>query len=426
MILGCLALTAGVLFAGALQEKPAEPVDTIRVLANVSAGTEGGILVKDMFEYRFHQKYPDVAIEWLGIDFSDGSTLTMDAQIGTGTPPDIYVDFWGRAAKYMVEEFALDLTPFCDDWDDYLPGVLDSVTRGGKILGLPKPGGNQAICLNLDLLDSVGYSTDFDNWTIADFLDMCEAVKQGTNGEAYGTAMFASNQSGDYLIRNWGASFGAKFYADGNYEQTAFNDAAAVRTIEFIQTLYERGYVPETAAVINDDDMAIQWGTSQLAATVFYPSWALGYWKSFTDQGIIEGPFRARFVPYPLAEGVERAGVFTSAPGIIVRDSGDAEHNERAAYLAWIMNTPETQLLEMFIGQVVPNRKSLQQSDLWKQAANVAAKNGSYDLGLTTDTFAAIRPIFPRLLQKLFQDQITPEEFVAEYEAEINPILAGE
>ncbi len=103
------------------------------------------------------------------------------------------------------------------------------------------------------MMKEIGYTVP-DNWTIDDFLKMAELVKQKYNGKKWATGMFAANQSGDYYINNWFASFGANWYNNKNYDKAVVADNGGAKVYEFYQTLVKNGYVPPNCATLNDDD----------------------------------------------------------------------------------------------------------------------------------------------------------------------------
>ena len=60
---------------------------------------------------------------------------------------------------------------------------------------------------------------------------MAELVKQKYNGKKFATGMFAANQSGDYLLNNWFASFGVSFYKNGDYNNPVMASTGGAKGI---------------------------------------------------------------------------------------------------------------------------------------------------------------------------------------------------
>ena len=374
----------------------------------------------------FHERYPDVEVEFLRPSTGDGTTITMDQLLQDGNPPNIYTDYMGRVAKYMTEDLAVDLNPYMTDQDDFLPGLLAATTINGKLLGLPLHSGAQGMAVNMDMVRDIGYGNfDFNDWTVAEFLEMCEAVKTKYGGEKFGTGMFAGNQSGDYLWMNWLSSFGAELYGNG-YTETTIGNQAGVDVFTFWKLLLDEGYIQRDSAIRVDDDYLIDWAQGKYLATGFFPGWIDIYFKAAADQGMTGHGFEIVFVEFPRAEGIERVPAAGSSPGVVVLDSGDAKTNEQAAYLAWIYTTAPFQEAPIVTGGNFASRKSVQfvnDSDYWKQISKIVADNGMLNLGLTQTFYADVRALgFPRL-QALLTGEETPEEAVAAYAANINAAI---
>lgn len=417
------ALVCGLAFSTGQAEKPLDPeaeIITISLLGGGDLVTPGGVSLLKTALARLRVDYPNVELKMIQVDTSDGTTRSMDALTKAGTPPDIYTDYLGRFGKFLQPGFALDLSKYMD-LSDYLPGSV--VEREGQALAVATPGSPQALAVNLDLLREIGYpAPNFDTWTIADFLQLCEAVKQRTDGQKWGTGAFAANPSGDYLMRNWAASFGANFYEDGDYTQTAFKGPAARQTLAFFKTLMERGYIPEESSQLTDDDYVLQWAYGEFAVVPFFVGWLKPYFETAIKQGMIEKPFAHIFVQYPRAPGVERVPLYQSTGGFMAVKSADEERNKILARFVELMNSPESQLMRMYVGGDYPNLKSLGRSKNWNTVNAIFGANGNYDLGMSTETYSETRSKFPELLQMIWSgaDQAEALEW---YQAEMNKIL---
>lgn len=367
--------------------------------------------------------YPGVDVIVSKIDLSDGSTLTMTAMKAAGTPPNVYDDYIGRVSENLVPEYALDLTGYVRDLDQYDQSMLDQFTRDGQVLGLPGPVGVQGMAVNLDIMDEIGFTVKFD-WTINDFLYMAELVKQKYGGEKYATGLFAGNQSGDYLVNNWFAAFGAKFYEPGDYSRTVIESTGGAEVYEFFQDMIERGYVRDDSATLVDDDYVIQWATGEIAAGAFFPSWTEYYFKTVIEQGKLDKPFNYAFVPFPRAPGVDKVQTYASFSAIVVHKTG-TEQDRWAARFAEYLNDAYSQSQASLKG-VIPTRRdavSLSDDIHIQETANIASRNGIMDVGLTMPKYSAVRPQHFPVLQKVLNMSVTPEEAIAEYAERINEQL---
>jgi ABC-type glycerol-3-phosphate transport system substrate-binding protein len=325
----------------------------------------------------------------------------------------------------MIPEYALPLNDYIRDLDAYLPGVLEPFTRDGKILALPVPGGAQGMAINLDLLEDVGYTLPpREGWTVTEFLKMAEMVKQKYGGEKWATGMFAANQSGDYLINNWFASFGVQYYKNGDYSRTTIKETGGIKFFQYVKLLNDNGYIPPGSATLTDDDYLLQWAKGQLAATAFFEAWAPVYFKTVIDQGLAKEPFNYVFYPFPKADGVPSVPTYNMTGAIIVRKTG-TDADKIAARFVEYLNGPAVQ--EEFVKILqMPNRTDVKgklPGDRNAEIQAIVRGNGIFDVGLTSPKFAITRPVLYPVLQKVLNGQITPEAAIDLYEKGLNEAL---
>lgn len=370
-------------------------------------------------EEKFHRDYPNIKIVWNKLDLSDGSTLTMDAQIAAGTPPNVYIDSMVRASKYMVKEYAYPLNSV-RDLKAYNVGVLDQFYRDGNLMALPQPGGAQSICVNMDVLKELNYEIP-KNWTIDDYLNLAELVKQKYGEKKYITMLFAANQSGDYLLHNWFEVFGAHYYLKANYDKATIASTGGEKAYQFYQKLIKNGYVPPNAATLTDDDYALQWYSGNLVATTFFPSWVKPYFDTAKSQGM--PTFNYKFVPFPRAtkNGVP---LYVNSAALVVHKTG-TDIDKAAVRLVEYMNDAESQGLMAKYTGVLPNRKDAiyQPTDQGTLDVMFIAKAyGFYDAGVTDPRFTERRALQFPILQDLFNFKISPKEAIELYEKKLSSI----
>lgn len=396
---------------------------TITILTGGLPAPYDGKTIYTIAEEKLKKDFPDVKIVYSIIDVTAGSTMTMDAQLAAGTPPNVYVDSTVRAGKYMDANFALDLNKYVRDLDKYNKGVLDPYKFKGKLLGIPQYGGAQAMCINLDIMDEIGYTVKWD-WTITDYLEMAEMVKQKYGGKKWATMLFAANPSGDYLLHNWFSAFGTKYYVNGDYDNSVVAKTGGAKAYEFYQLLIKNEYVPKNAATLNDDDYCLQWLSGNLAATTFFPNWTEMYLKQGMDQGIIKKPFNFTFVPLPRGVGVNGVPTYVNNGVYVVYNSPDKKANEIAARWVEYANGPEAQGLSAKYESTVPNRVDVIPSTdkNVKLTTKIASEYGIYDAGLTDGRFSERRALQFPILQKLFNFKITPENAIKEYEKALSKV----
>lgn len=364
--------------------------------------------------------YPKVKIEWMKVDLSDGSALTMDALLAAGEAPNIYLDTTVRTSKYAVPEYALDLKGLIRDLDKYAD--ISMYMNNGKLYALPVSGSAQGMLINLDIMKDIGFTVKPD-WSIADFLKMAELVKQKYSGKKWATGMFAANQSGDYLLNNWYASFGVNWYENGDYSKSTIAKNGGAKVYEFYQTLVKNGYVPPNAANLNDDDYAADWAVGKFAATAFFPSWCKPYFDTAIQQKLIEKPFEYMFVPFPRAPGVKKVGTYYSGSVAVVHKTGK-DVDKIAARLVEYLNADESEnLFAKYIG-LIPDKKGLiMPTDPYvAQVGKIIADNGFQDVGLLDRRFTERRAAQYSILQQVLNFKLTPEEAIKKFNAALDGV----
>jgi ABC-type glycerol-3-phosphate transport system substrate-binding protein len=390
---------------------------TITVLHDGVTTFDDGTTIFSRAEKEFAKFYPQAKINWIKLDLSDGSTLTMDAMLAAGEAPDLYLDSPVRASKYMIPEFAAVMPKSLVDV--FTPSSVFYI--GGKPLGVLINGSAQGMCINLDIMKDIGYTVKPD-WTINDFLYMAELVKQKYGGKKFATGMFAANQSGDYLLNNWYASFGVKWYENGKYDKSFVAKNGGEKVYEFYQTLVKNGYVPPNAATLNDDDYAADWAIGKFAATAFFPGWTKPYFDTAIQQKLIEKPFEYTFVPFPRASKDIVPGTYVNG-SVAVLHKSSANKEAMVAKLVQCMNTVEiaNKVAEKNIVANVKGAK-LPADPYIAQTATIMATNGVHDFGLFDRRFTERRSLQYPILQQVLNFKLTPKEAIEKFEKALNSV----
>jgi ABC-type glycerol-3-phosphate transport system substrate-binding protein len=420
-LLFALILTAGLFAAAAPEsEQPAKPLEISILYSGLT--DIGGQTDLAWATAELRKEFPGIIVTGYQVDLSDGSLLTMTTLLASDDAPNIYMDTLVRSSAFIRADFALPLDEYITDIEQYDESALAPFRRDGKLLGLPLPGGAQAMALNLDMMKDIGYTVP-DNWTIADFLTMAAKVKAKYGGEKYATGMFAANQSGDYLINNWFAAFGAEYYNAGDYSKTTIKETGGAVVHEFFQELMRAGYIPENSAELTDDDYVLQWARGEIAATAFFQPWVKPYQDVVAAQGF--KPFNYKFVPFPRAPWVDAVPTYYMTAAMVVHKTGTPE-DAAAAMLVQLLNSAKIQTVKAAAGNLA-NRADVTAvpDDPWTaQIMAIVKANGIFDVGLTNEKYSATRPQHFPILQKVLNLSITPDESIKAYEAAINEALS--
>jgi ABC-type glycerol-3-phosphate transport system substrate-binding protein len=388
---------------------------TVLAYADIPFGNEGSLFKNTVA--MFKKYYPNIEVEFLSVDQQGGSTITMDSLLASGDAPNIYFDSQVRTGKYLVPEYALDLKTYIHDLNKYDQEVLTPFIKKGRLLGLPAPGSSQGMFVNLDVMKEVGYTVP-ENWTISDFLKMAELIKQKYNGKKFATGMFAANQSGDYLLNNWFASFGVSFYQNGDYNNPVMANTGGAKVFEFYQTLMKNGYIHPNSANLTDDDYIMQWMKGEIVATAFFPTWCKAYFDSALSQGLIKKIPEYKIVSFPRAPGVDKVPTYTNSYGIVVHKTG-TKLDEISARFVEYFNSASNQEFQAKYQNNTPNRidAKYNPTDVGIIAVDKLVKeNGVMDVGLSDPRFPERRALQYPILQKVLNFKITPEKAIIEYQ----------
>lgn len=427
-------LLAFSLFAKGEQEaKITQPGDPVVLLFAVDGGIGQGTGWYDMIQ-EFTTKHPNVTVKWLGLDIASGGVEALSAYIAAGIRP-LFKDFMGRSGKFMVEEYALNLSPYIPDLEDYLPGTLDMMTRNGKIYGLPLPTQAMGFFVRTDILDQIGFEVE-EGWTIDDWLKMAAKIKNNT--DVYPTYIFAANQSADYYYMSWFAMFGAHMYKNGDYSKTTLNSPEGVEAMTFLKLIYDLGYVPQEASVLTAMDYIKAMGAGKFASGNAWANEPANRMKSMVDQGVISEPFPYKMVDFPKAPGVEVVQHCGQFHGIVCPRSDYVENGKRrpkdqvlddlyGEFAIAVRDTETNASMASKTGGLYPVRSSevsRAEGEDFEFVNSRFLKAGLWDVGMSTQQYSAVRAMmFPRL-QALFSGAEDPAEAMARYEENVNAAIA--
>ena len=433
-ILALLVVAAVASWAGAQDEEGVERIITITTAA--MQGPDYDVIYDAM-----RAKYPNLRIRTIGLNSADGSTIPQDALIGAGIYPNVMGGFTGRTCKYMIQSeegwTVQDLRPLMSaaDLRDFLD--LEPWTVDGKILGLPAVIPAQAMILNLELLDAAGWEYPGDPWTVAQFGEMCEAVKKVGK---WGTIGFAKNASADYLYMQWVGAFGAQLFAEGDYTKTVIDSPEGLAVFEFWDSWIDNGWAPPESVDLWDDAAIEYFQKGEVAAMGFRNDWTDGYMNSAITNQWIDEPFRTMMVPFPVAPGVKGAPSVGAGSTYLAYESGDPEVDAIAAEILLLTTGSARQSTQVTNTGQFASRSSAagtptfakahlpelipQYLKDWNVVKDIITEFGMLDVGYTLPMYYPIRAaMFPRL-QGMWTGTETAAEALATYAAEVNELLS--
>jgi ABC-type glycerol-3-phosphate transport system substrate-binding protein len=361
------------------------------------------------------------------MDLSTGGTMTLDAMLAAGNPPDVIMDMEGRVAKLLTPAYAVEPDKLGVDVSDWTASSLAAATRNGHLYALPIAISAATLCVNTDMLASAGYTLPAQaQWTTDEFLKMAAALK--VKGQ-YATVLFAKNQSSDSWWMNWFIAFGAKQYANYDYSKTLLNSPQAIAALKFMKTLVDKGYAVPNPGEVDDDAALDIWAKGQAAALALQVAHAATV-DSYVQQGLLAKAFTYKFVEFPHAAGVAHVPVFANQTFTVGHKSGNAAKDKAIA--KWMASVAgyEEQYISGSSGNF-PTLKSLI-ADMgqgtnphWGEEMSVLASAGTIDRGSSLATFPQIRAAMFPLMQQFYAGKLTAEQVLSQYETAVNAILAG-
>ena len=391
------------------------------------------------YEHRrqsFLAENPQVKLEWVPINVADASTIGMDARIASGLPVHFYHDYMSRAGKYAVPKtkdnqaiWALDLSKYIDDLDDYMPGVLDPFWKDGKIYTVPNATLTIGQLLNLTVMEKAGYKPPpVEGWTLEEFTKCAQKTKAAQIPDTYATLMFAENRSGDWMYMGWLSSFGAQLFDGSDYSKTIIDSPEGLKVFQFWEALQNTGFIPHDAAMMNDDHAIEYRNAGRLAvmgdrAADFNDP---AYQQALVNAGMIKEPYKTAFYPYPKGPTVEKVPLVTSYELTVAFDIGTEEEKAMAARLVWYFTNTATQTLACNQLSRFPTRKSVADVDQawWREVKALLVANGTLDVGGNLGCYNEIRGAMFPVLQALFMDKASPAEAVKLYAEALNKVLS--
>lgn len=384
----------------------------------------------------FFSENPQVKFEWVPINVADASTIGMDARIASGLPIHFYRDYMSRAGKFAIPKtkdnqaiWALDLSKYIDDLDDYLPGVLDSFWKDGKIYTVPNATLVVGQMLNLTVMEKAGYKPPLaEEWTLEEFMICAEKTKAAAIPDTYPTLMFAENRSGDWMYMGWLATFGTQLFEGSDYSKTIIDSPEGLQVFEFWKDLQDKGYIPHDAAMMNDDH-AIEYRDAGRLAVMGNRAADINnpiYQQLLVDAGMIEAPYATVFYSYPKGPTVEKVPLVTSYELHVAFDMGTEEEKAAAARLVWHFTNSTAQNFQCNQISRFPTRKSVEDVDQawWRDVKTLLVANGVLDVGGTLGCYNEIRGSMFPVLQALFMDKVSPTEAVKLYAETLNKVLS--
>lgn len=300
----------------------------------------------------FEKDYPQYEI------VADPYTYNPDtfvAKAASGQLPTVFQTYFTEPEKLISNGFIKDITSHLHelDWYDKMdPDMRETVSKGGKVYGVPRDGYGLGLFLNLEMLYDVGVITkNPDNTynlydelnnplyptTFQDIYDVSELIVQGFDN-TYGLVVLSADKNGGWQFSNFAWNFGVEALqvkSNGNWTAN-LNDPAAVEALSWIQKMRQDGLISPDASLSYVDWYA-KIGSRQ-AAMAFAGSDALALPVTnfnFDKDNIA-------FVPMPTGDGESYHSLFGGTPYVFSERATDEQVRGALLFLKYMGRSPET------------------------------------------------------------------------------------
>lgn len=383
--------------------------------------------IREKLAADFEKDHPGVKVEILYRDVAKGS-MTVDALMAAGTPPDLWLDAAGYFKKYMNADYALDLAKYVD-LSKYHEYLLTPYKVDGKQYALPYSNVLGGFAVNTTMLAEVGYTLpDPAKWTTDEFLALGAKLK----AKGYPLTMldFKGGMSdwSFFFLR----AFGAQMYntAKKDYSKVTINSPAALAGLEYIKKLISLGYAYPNP-VEQDDNAAVELFTTYKVASSSMQDGHCAYWiPQQLATGKIKTKFEVRFVSAPHAPGQPVQKIYGYQSIMVAHKSNDEAKNKLIGELAALFSGREFTFYSGGVACGFSVLKGYESSIGWAATsmhtdlAGLGASVGLVPADDAGEKGAEVGRLWATMTEQWARGKLTSQQLLTQFEAAANKVLA--
>lgn len=236
------ALAVCLLFAYMLINDPSRHITLklgIFVGSNFDVYNGDSYAIIDEAIAQFEEAHPQISIEYeSGIVKSDYSSW-LSTKILKGEQLDVFMvlneDFNTLASIHALQ----NLDGYISNGDDFYEGILASGQYDGHLYAMPYEASSTMMCINRDLLERENIAIPDADWTMDDFLEICQQVSKDHNQDGKTDQFGCCNYGWQDALYGYGATL-----FDESGKHCYLNDAKdALSFVQKLQAL-NNGYQP--------------------------------------------------------------------------------------------------------------------------------------------------------------------------------------
>jgi multiple sugar transport system substrate-binding protein len=177
----------------------------------------------------------------------------IDAQLQSGTAPDVFRVDYGTLGVYSSKDVLLDLTSSLDSslTDDLIPALLQAVTFEKKIYGVPQETDTTAVLYRPELLKAAGVTDIPDSldsaWTWAEFAQVADKLKASLDPKI-APFVYDWQELGAFRWLSWLFEAGGRLLED-DLTTPAIVSAEGRKALEFTTGFFTKSWVPKNTSV---------------------------------------------------------------------------------------------------------------------------------------------------------------------------------
>jgi multiple sugar transport system substrate-binding protein len=366
----------------------------------------------------FNEAHPNITVTPQFYGNSDYALQKVLAAIAGGKPPDISYLYGSWAANIATDPSTVNLTPYIHQfgWNDFWPAERHVATVNGKVIGIPALVDNLALVYNKRLFAQAGLAPPTANWTWSDFENA--AVKLTNSSKKQFGWAYVNDASEDTVWRYWALLWqagGSILTPDG--KQAAFESAAGLRALTFLQTLAQHNAI----YLDNGSDNYLGLFTSGHIGMLYTGPWDLGQ--------IIQGnqPYGVQILPAELNHQT-----ISGPDNWVVFNNGSARVKASIEFLKWF-TSPRIDLKWSLMTGDLPIRAGVTKLAGYKQFVKkypgigvwVQNLNNATQSRPVTTTYPKISSVIGQMVQSVLLGKAQPKQALSSAAQQVNGILAA-
>ncbi len=379
----------------------------------------------------FEEQYPWINIEAEPFLSFDDYWIAMTAQATAGNAPDLIQQDYSRIEEWVKNDWVIPLDDFVEDGTIDLSNVSETNVAGGRVndglYAISLGTNSYGMMIDVDMFEEAGLDLPEQDWTWADFEEICMALHERLDRWCVG-GYLGNDNSWTALWLGYGMLPFAPQATGLGYE----DDAPLVEFLNMMLRLQEAGAIPNRAVQITvegavEDELII---SGEAVMANIWSNQMVSVWNLAGE----DRDFIMTHLPRP-ADGCCSQNFVK--PSQFLSIAANSEHPEEAAmFIDFFTNSLEANRF-LLAERGVPISSAVQE-DLTNYVSTAQARIFEFLARVEADSsplpppdpalHAVIRDDLygPILRDAVMFEEITPEEAAALFREQVNALLAGE